>query len=224
MKRKLLLMALATTMVATMFTGCGSSKDEDTTPTTNVEQDSNSNVDDTTKEDATSKDDSNKEEVKGYDEVFYDEPDWEVEYGDMDESYIERMKLEYEAMKFVFEDMTQNFKHKKEVTATDEIWIGHIGTQENLTFVCDIDNVMIEGLTNSDGEPIVWKKDLYPEFAGFSLKETEANYRSTDGTIRVGIQAPYVDGQTPLAVTAYVVKNDDGTYTYKSISFISNNN
>lgn len=225
MKRKLLLMALATCVIATMFIGCGKESDySTTTPDTNVEQDGNSNVDDTTKEDATSKDNSSKEEVKGYDEVFYDEPNWEVEYEGKSELFIETMKLEYDAMKFVFEDMTQNFKHKKEVTATDEIWIGHIGTQENLTFVCDIDNVMIEGLTNSDGEPIVWKKDLYPEFAGFKVSKTSATSWLNDPVIKVVLNAPYVDGQCPLAVTAYVVKNDDGTYTYKSISFISNNN
>lgn len=220
MKRRLLLMALATTMVATMFTGCGSSKDENTTkPATNVEQgesNNDSNVNDSNKEDATSK----VEEVKGYDEVFYDEPDWAVEYEGEDEYYIEEKKREYAAMKWVFEDMTQNFKHKKEVTATEKINVNMAlgGVYDKLTFVCDIDNVMVEGLTNSDGEPIVWKKDLYPEFAGFNAKKTEITSWINDPNIRVSLVANLVDGGYPIRLTIYVTPNEDGTYTYKSIT------
>lgn len=54
MKRRLLLMALATTMVATMFTGCGKESDDSTTkPATNVEQDGgNSNTEEATTKEA----------------------------------------------------------------------------------------------------------------------------------------------------------------------------
>lgn len=226
MRRKLLVIAMVTTMVAsTLLVGCGGSDTSEATTKASVEQNNNNDnkVEDSTK-DTSKKEDttSKKEEVKGYDEVFYEEPNWEVEYEGQSELFIETMKLEYDAMKFVFEDMTRRFKNKEEVTATDEIWIVTSNDRPK-TFVCDIDNVMVEGLTNSDGEPIVWKKDLYPEFAGFNLKDIDASYRRNEGTCRVDIKAPYVDGQCPLSLTVYVVKNDDGTYTYKSISVGSNN-
>ena len=224
MRRRLLVIAMVTTMVAsTLLVGCGGSDTSEATTKASVEQNNNNDnkVDDstkdTTKEDATSK----KEEVKGYDEVFYDEPDWEVEYEGKSEAYIEEKKLEYKAMKWVFEDMTQNFKHKKEVTATDEIYVR--GKLDSLTFVCDINNVMVGELKTSDGTPMVWYKDLYPEFAGFKASKTSATSWMNNPVISVSLEAPYVGGQTPLWVSVYVIENEDGTYTYKEINIGSNN-
>ena len=223
MRRKLLVIAMVATMVAsTLLVGCGSNDTSETTTKASAEQ-NNNNVVDPTKDNTTKEENTSKvEDVVSYDEVFYDEPDWEVEYEGKSEAYIEELKCEYAAMKWVFEDMTQNFKHKKEVTAIEKINLDFIGDLDSLTFVCDIDNVMVEGLTNSDGEPIVWKKDLYPEFAGFNLKDVDCTYWSNKGVYRVGLGTPYVAGQYPLVVTAYVVDNGDGTYTYKEIYFGSN--
>lgn len=215
MKRRLLLMALATTMVASVFTGCGSSKDEDTTPATSVEQDSNSNVDDTTKEDATSKDDSSKEEVKGYDEVFYDEPDWAVEYEGKSESYIEEKKLEYDAMKFVFEDMTKKFKNKEEVTATDSIDLIGMGKDcEGTSLVCDVAELVPEG-------------SPYTKFGGFNAKKTEFSdvKLEREGYVVVELNANYIqigdvvgNDYSPMWISVFVTINEDGTYSYKEIN------
>lgn len=201
MKRRLLLIALATTMVATMFTGCGSSKDEDTTPTTSVEQDSNSNVDDTTKEDATSK----VEEVKGYDEVFYEQTEFESD----------EEKFEYEVMKYVYEDMTKKFKNKEEVTATDSIdLIGMGKNYEGTSLVCDVAELVPED-------------SPYTEFGGFNAKKTEFSdvKLEREGYVVVELNANYIqigdvvgNDYSPMWISVFVTINEDGTYSYKEIN------
>lgn len=189
---------------------------EGTLPSTSTVVENNKGEDDSNKEDATSK----VEEVKGYDEVFYDEPNWEVEYEGEDESYIEEKKQEYKAMKWVFEDMTQNFKHKKEVTALEPIDVMSNKDKKSTSFVCDIDNVMFgEEFVDLTGRKFVWEKDLYPEFTGFSAKKTDATSWSNEEAIRVDLKSSYYDA---IYMTIYVIPNEDGTYTYKSISVHSN--
>ena len=225
MRRRLLVIAMVTTMVAsTLLVGCGGSDTSEATTKASVEQNNNNDnkVEDSTKDTSTKEEGTSKEEAKGYDEVFYEEPDWAVEYEGKSEAYIEKKKREYAAMKWVFEDMTQNFKHKKEVTALEPIEVSFSPDEPSTTFVCDINNVLLDNSVNSEGEPIIWEKDLYPEFAGFKVSETSASSWIDDPVISVSLQAPYVGGQTPLYLTAYVTPNEDGTYTYKSISVGSN--
>lgn len=212
MKKRLLLMVLATTMTLSMLVGCGKedTKDKDTTPATNVEQNSNSNVDDTTKEDAISKDDSSKEEETNYNEKFEDVETW-IELWDE-----EQEEIRYAAAKFVYEDMTQNFKHKKEFKTNKGI---HIWESEKTKYgqieslVCDINNIIPE-----DSGRFVWDRDTYKEFSGFD-KESVKAYFSYDFIV-VELYAYTIEYQgeykSPLCVSVAVTQNDDGTFSYNS--------
>ena len=238
MKKRLLLTTLvATMMVSTLLVGCSSTEEDkdnnSTTPATNVEQSDNNDVENSTKEEPTS-----KEEVS-YKETFKKEPDWEELYeetkqGKIDagwtveksesfaSGYVEEKKLEYEAMKFVFEDMTQNFKHKKEVSALEPIDVGFSPEPKKNTFICDIKNVMPENAVDANGEPIVFEREKYTEFAGFDVYETNATSWIDNPDIKVSVCAFSVDGQSPLYVNVVLNRNEDGTFVYKSISVHSN--
>lgn len=228
MKRRLLLMALATTMVASLFTGCGSKDNdkENTSETINVEQGDNSTNAPTSNEEDTKKEESaNKEEVKGYDEKFYDEPNWEEEYeenvsiymfeGDSESVAKERAEesmkkniFEYEVMKYVFEDMTQKFKNKEEVSVTDSIsLIGMRKDCEGTSLVCDVSEMVPEG-------------SPYTTFGGFNAKSTEFNdVLDKKGYVVVELNANTIEGEgTPMWISVFVTINEDGTYNYKEIN------
>lgn len=236
MRRKLLIMALTTAMVATLLTGCGEKDDtkdsSTTTPVTKVEQSDNNDANTpTSKEEDKEEEPASKEEVKGYDEKFYDEPNWEEEYNEDIASgwsekdaqmFKEKNILEYEAMKFVFEDMTQNFKHKKEVTAIEGIDVVFSPENTSKTFVCDVKNAMPENAMNREGEPIIFNRELYKEFCGFNAKKTEVTSWVDSPDIKVSLEAFYVDGQTPLYVNVTLNRNEDGTFVYKEITIGSN--
>ena len=236
MKKRLLLMVLATTMVASMFTGCGSKDNdkENTSETINVEQGDNSTNAPTSNEEDTKKEESaNKEEVKSYNEKFYKEPDWEEEYNELIEKgwkeneateNIEQTKLEYNAMKFVFEDMTQNFKHKKEVTALEPINTKLSPDPKNNTFVCDVLNAQPENAVDSKGEPVVFLRENYTEFAGFDVYQTKAwRYDKKEKTIQVAVRAYDIKGISPLIVNVVLSINEDGSFVYKNIDINSQN-
>lgn len=234
MKKRLLLMALATTMTLSMLVGCGKedTKDEATTPATSVEQDSKDDATNAPSNDET-KDDSSKEEVKSYNEKFYKEPDWEEEYNELIEKgwkeneateNIEQTKLEYNAMKFVFEDMTQNFKHKKEVTALEPINIKLSPDPKKNTFVCDVLNAQPENAVDSKGEPVVFLRENYTEFAGFDVYQTKAwRYDKKEKTIQVAVRAYDIKGISPLIVNVVLSINEDGSFVYKNIDINSQN-
>lgn len=225
MKRRLLLMALATTMVFSMLTGCGSNKDtseETTTPATNVEQDSNdgsSNVDTPTKED------TKKEPIfdlnPSYDEKFYEldmealEEKYNEYVEDLGKEIADEWKAEqirgYEVMKYVFEDMTQKFKNKEEVTVTDSIDLISIPEDyEGTSFVCDVTKIVSE-----DDE-----RAIYKEFGGFNAKKTEFNdVLDKKGYIVVELNANAIEGEgSPMWISVFVTINEDRTYSYKEIN------
>lgn len=221
MKRRLLLMAMATTMVFSMLTGCGSSKDtseETTAPATNVEQDSNdgnSNVDTPTKED------NKKEPIfdlnPSYDEKFYEldmealEEKYNEYVEDLGKEIADEWKAEqirgYEVMKYVFEDMTQKFKNKEEVTTTKGIQIPDIPEFEGTSFVCDVTKIV------SDDKD----KTIYTKFGGFDVDSTEfADDLESKGYITVNLFANAIKGKgTPMVINVTVTINEDGTYSYK---------
>lgn len=229
MKKRLLLIALATTMALSMFTGCGSNKEkeEDTTPTNNVEQSDNNDVENSTKEDST-KDEPIVNVAPSYDEEFYERPDFEKEYeeelaqylavGVSESSAEKRAKYTYdknvrgyEVMKYVFEDMTRRFKNKEEVSVTDSIDIVGIPEFEGSTFVCDVTKII------PDDED----KTLYTEFCGFKAKKTEFNdVLDKKGYIVVELNAnAMIEGKaSPMWISVFVTINEDGTYSYKEIN------
>ncbi len=146
MRRRLLLMTIATTMVAsTLLVGCGgneSNDSNDTTPASKIEQSSGNNVDDTTKEETTT-----KEELKGYKETYDVELDmeeieedykWDLE--NLNEAYAENNKknaiLTHKVTKYVFEDMTQKFKNKEEVSVTGKITFYGLGGKPDEKNIC----------------------------------------------------------------------------------------
>lgn len=242
MKKRILLTTLVATMVAsTLLVGCGG-KEEDknnntTTPATNVEQsDNNSKVEDSTKEDDTSK----KEEAKAYDEKFYDEPDWEKEFEEskqlwLDKGWTEELaektakssvdekKLEYSAMKFVFEDMTRRFKNKENVTTTET---SKVADEECTSFVCDISKLVPEDYYDEDrNRDVVYERDYYKEFVGFDAKDTECTIREKkDGSeeieyIKIVLHSNRIKGanDTPFYVFVTLDVNEDGTFSYREM-------
>ena len=234
MRRKLLIVALTTAMVATLLTGCGEKDDtkesNTTTPATKVEQSDNNNANSPTsnEEDTKKEDSANKEEVKGYEEKFYDEPNWEEEYeenvsiymfeGDSESVAKERAEksmkkniLEYEVSKYVFEDMTQKFKNKEEVSVTDSInLMGMRKDCEGTSLVCDVSEMVPEG-------------SPYTAFGGFNAKKTECLIMTDNGEldyVNVVLAANKISGDPnpPIYVTLHVDVNEDGTYSYRELS------
>lgn len=218
-------MTIATTMVAsTLLVGCGgneSNDSNDTTPASKIEQSSGNNVDDTTKEETTT-----KEELKGYKETYDVELDmeeieedykWDLE--NLNEAYAENNKknaiLTHKVTKYVFEDMTQKFKNKEEVSVTGKItFYGLGGKPDEKTFVCDVKNATPEG-------------SIYTEFRGFYLDESRAKTKVGENGeldyIKVVLGANRIkkteDGWStcPMYVTAKVDVNEDGTYSYREL-------
>lgn len=222
MKKRLLLMTLATTMALSMFTGCGSNKEkeDDTTPTS-VEQNDNNDVENPTKENSTKEEPTSKEEAKAYDEKFYEldmealEEKYNEEVESLGKELADERKEEairgYEVMKYVFEDMTRRFKNKEEVSVTDSIDIVGIPEFEGSTFVCDVTKII------PDDED----KTLYTEFCGFKAKKTEFNdVLDKKGYIVVELNAnAMIEGKaSPMWISVFVTINEDGTYSYKEIN------
>ena len=237
MKKRLLLMTLATTMaLSTLLVGCGSKEENNdsntTTPATKVEEGETKDTDNSTNEDSDA-----KEEETIYVEKWEDEPDWDAKYENIKkyqmeerkkseeeaESYaqftVDSQKFEYDVKKFVFEDMTQNFKHKKEITPTDGVNIYKIANSEPLTsFVCDVANIIPE-----DTETKIYNRECYKEFAGFNVHDISIIDKSEDGsTIYVNIYANdvEVDGmkKCPMWVSTTIGRNEDGTFFYKKVT------
>ncbi len=222
MKKRLLLMTLATTMALSMFTGCGSNKEkeEDTTPTS-VEQNDNNDVENPTKENSTKEESTSKEEAKAYDEKFYEldmealEEKYNEEVESLGKELADERKEEairgYEVMKYVYEDMTQKFKNKEEVTVTDSIDLISIPEDyEGTSFVCDVTKIVSE-----DDE-----RAIYKEFGGFNAKKTEFNdVLDKKGYIVVELNANVIEGEgSPMWISVFVTINEDGTYSYKDIN------
>lgn len=236
MKKRLLLTTLVATMVAsTLLVGCGG-KEEDknnntTTPATKVEEGETKDADNSTNVDSGA-----KEEETSYVEKWEDEPDWEAKYEGIKkyqmeerkkseeeaESYaqftVDNEKLQYDAMKFVFEDMTQNFKYKKEVTPIDGVYVYGITTSGEIpSFVCDIANIIPE-----DTEIKIYDRESYKEFGGFDALSTEFFNKSDDGSkVLVDIYANRIDVNgkkvSPMFVKALLNRKEDGTFVYDTI-------
>lgn len=221
MKKRLLLMTLATTMALSMFTGCGSNKEkeDDTTPTS-VEQNDNNDVENSTKEESTS-----KEEAKAYEETYDVELDMEEieenynkDLEKLNETYAENNKknaiLTHDVTKYVFEDMTKKFKNKEEVSVTSKITITEFDGYASTTLVCDLKNMVPED-------------SVYTEFGGFYVDESKAvTKKKTDGEldcIKVVLGANKIQEEeggrfkTPMYVTVTVDVNEDGTYSYREL-------
>lgn len=219
MRRKLLVIAMVTTMVAsTLLVGCGGSDTSEATTKASVEQNNNNDnkVEDSTK-DTSKKEDttSKKEEVKGYDEVFYDEPDWDVEYADesdyFKENELPELKIEYAVMKYVFEDITQKFKNKEEVRANAINLISVDDSEVTTSFVCDVTKIVSE--EDNAGR--------YTKFVGFNVSKTEAQDNlERKGYVVVELNAnPIEEGtRSPMWISVFVTINEDGTYNYDEIN------
>lgn len=187
MKKRILFMALAITMVLSVFVGCSKSENED---------------------DASKTTTSEKEETR-YNEKFEDVEGWNKD------RFTERDKIKYAAAKFVYEDMTQKFKHKEEFIPSRGI---HIWASEKTLYgeleslVCDIANIIPE-----DSHKYKWDRETYKEFAGFDKNAVKVEM--DEETIYVNLYANYIEYQgerkSPLWVSVSVIQNDDGTFSYK---------
>ena len=221
MKRRFVIMALATAMAAAFLTGCGdneenkeSSTDAPTaTPTIEAEQVGNNDSENI----ITARPITGEADIEeGYSEQYLDEPNWEKIYK---EEAIPKYKLSYDVKKFVFEDMTRRFKNKEEIAPTEGAHIYKIANNEAIpSFVCDVANIIPE-----DTDMYIYNRECYKEFAGFDAQRTEILKISEDNkTFYVNIYANdvEVDGNfvSPMWVSTVIGLNEDGTFFYKNVT------
>lgn len=233
MKRKLLLTVLTTAMLATLLIGCGekqSNKDGNTNSSSTIIEEDN-NVIKVTPEGMAKE----EEDETGYVEKYLEEPNWEAKFekskkfwigkGKSEEEAIEKAresvdkeKFKFDLKKFVFEDMTQNFKNKKEISPTNGVYLYEMSGEDIPSFVCDVANIIPE-----DTDTKIYNRECYKEFSGFNVENVEIQLMEDDNpNIVVKLYANDIkvdDGfYFPMCVEMTINRNDDGTFFYKHVS------